>query len=230
MPRNKNRGTILRVPFSSLEAGTVTLTTGFNLQTFALTPSLNARLTNIADNYALYRFTTLDFELMGPGPAGTSNAESVVQVLGYLPEVTDTAPTLATQVGNLQHSIVTGFHNQVGSESAPTPMRGIPPHLKLGREALIVETPNKWWKTVASSGTESWEEQQGTVYLATDSSGSTSSVIGYAFMLKGVIEFSGPVSTAQTPMADGVVAGRKRTPPETKSQGVICRRAGGGGS
>ena len=196
-----SKKTIIRVPFSSLEAGTVTLSSGFQLTQILVTPALNARLVNIADNYALYRFTDINVELLTPGPAGTATAESCVQVLGFMPGTTDTIPTIATQVANCYRSCVTGFHNQIGSESAPTPMRSTPAKLHLTKEDLLGETPNKWWKTVAGSAVELWEEQQGVLFLASDSSASSSSIVGYALMIKGVIEFCAPLATAQTPLA-----------------------------
>ncbi len=204
MPRRnkaqKSSQNVTRVAFSHLEAGTRTLSSGFNLLTVPLDTTLTSRVTLISDNYAFYRYTDLSCELLAPGPAGASAAESVVQVLGYLPEVTDTAPTTGSNVAGLQHSVVSGFHNQVGSESAPTPMRTTPPVLKLTRATLVGAEPNKWWKTRASANVQDDLEQQGQLYLATDSSAASSSVVGYAVFIKGWIELAGPVQATQTPL------------------------------
>lgn len=200
MPR-KDRN-VLRVPFRLLTAGTVTLSSGGNTQTLDLTPNSIARLVDISDAYALYRFTDIACTLMNPGPAGSSTAESVVQVLAYNSEPTDTAPTTAVQAFYCEHSVCSGFHNQIGSESAPTQFRTVPPVLRLSRKTLTRDNANQWWKTKVSSNVESWEEIQGQIYLVTDSSAASTSVVGYCYTLVGWIEFSCPNAAGMTPMTD----------------------------
>jgi hypothetical protein len=195
------RQNVVRIPFSHAESGVVTLASGFQLSTFNVAPTLLNRLVDIADDFLFYRFTELTVELLTPGPAGTATAECVVQVLGFLPETTDTPPASATQVGDLLHSVFSGYTNQVGSESAPMPMRGTPARLTLGRSDLVSANANKWWKTKVSSNLETWEEIQGSLYLGTDSSANSASVVGYALMFKGVCEFSSPCNATQTPWA-----------------------------
>jgi len=202
MPR-KDRN-VLRVPFRLLTAGTVTLASGGNTQTLDLTPAAVARLVDISDAYALYRFTEINATLMSPGPAGASSAESIVQVLAYNSEPTDTAPTTAVQGFYCEHSIVSGFHNQIGTESAPSQFRTLPPVLRLSRKTLTRDNASQWWKTKASANVENYEETQGQIFLITDSSASSSSVVGYCFLLVGWIEFSCPNAAGMTPLADPV--------------------------
>ncbi len=197
MPNNDRN--VLRVPFKLLNAGTVTLATGINTQTIDLSPALVARLVDISDAYALYRFTKIKATLMNPGPAGASTAESVAQVLLYNSEPTDTAPVNAVQAFYCEHSVVSGFHNQIGSESAPSQYRTVPPVLMLSRKTLTRDNASQWWKTKTSANVESYEEIQGQLFLVTDSSASSSSVVGFCILLEGWIEFACPNAAGMTP-------------------------------
>jgi hypothetical protein len=191
---------VLKVPFKFLSAGTVTLSAGVNTQTYDLSPALVARLVDISDAYALYRFTNIRATLMNPGPAGASTAESVAQVLAYNSEPTDTAPVNAVQTFYCEHSIVSGFHNQIGSESAPSQYRTNPPMLNLSRKTLTRDNASQWWKTKVSANVESYEEIQGQLFLVTDSSASSSSVVGFCVLLEGFIEFACPNAAGMTPL------------------------------
>ncbi len=188
------------MPFSFIQANAVTLTTGVNVQTFDLEPAINGRIANFADQYGLYRFTRLRCRLYNPGPAGASAAESVVQCLAYTNEPIDTAPATAAAAANMEASIVTGFHNQVGSESAPTQFTTQVQTLELTSKLLCRDNANQWWKTIASANVEEFSEVQGQLFLVTDSNAASSSVVGFCIHFKGIIEFSCPLNSAQTPM------------------------------
>ncbi len=200
MPKTNNvRREVQRISFSFLKADTVTLSSGSSTSTFALDPTISGKIGNIADEYALYRFVEVGATLYNPGPAGASAAESVACVLSYSNGITDTAPATAAAAANMEKSVLTGFHNQVGSESAPTQYCSVPQKLKLSRAELVTANSQIWWKTKASTNVEAWQETQGQFFLTFDSSASSSSVVGYGIMFKGWIEFSNPVNVAQTP-------------------------------
>jgi hypothetical protein len=211
----------VRVPFSFIDAGVVTLSTGTNTQQIALTPAIDLRLAALADVYQLYRFVDLKATLFSPGPAGSSAAESTAVVLAYLNETTDTTPASAVAASRITYSAVNGYHNQVGSESAPTQYTSVPQSFRVPRRYLCKDNAQQWWKTIVSSSVQTWDEQQGTLTLTFDSSGSTSSVVGYCYRLTGVIEFSGAVAATQTPMSKKPET-QRQLPPLAKETAKPC--------
>jgi hypothetical protein len=135
---------------SSLAAG---------LQSIFLNPGNFGRLLNCAKAFEFYRFTKLRFRLM---PSESSTATQQVLVAGYLAEIADTPPAFAGVTEMMpQSTVVLAGTGTTSTQTVPGKWVNVPRN-------VLLATPVKWYKTVASSGEDIFLSQ-GTIWLASSS-------------------------------------------------------------
>jgi len=142
----KNAGTI---SLTSSAYNPVTLAAGS--QVLSLNPAsgaFGALLVSLAAIFGEYRFKRLEI-ILHPG--------SQVYAAAYYPEVLTTPPTTIAQVSTATNSIVV--------QNASTEM--VPRSLFINQKSLIGDASAKWWKTTASTAADAWDEDQGSIVLAT---------------------------------------------------------------
>lgn len=190
------------IPFKSWTFATFTSTNNAapTVVTVLVNPTIDARLTQIADNFTWYRFTKI--KVSGyPSRLQTTDTSSTVEWLsmGYLPRTPDTAPTTH---GEIQAFAPSKF--MTGVQTTPV-------HMGLGRAILLGDAPIKWFQTVA--GTQATQfEIQGNLYFA----GSGFSSHLWPLTIEGVCEFKGRTTSVTNPLKILPIPFKEEVPDSTK--------------
>lgn len=142
------------------------------------------KLANIADCFALFRFTKLAFEL----PPLQLVTSASYALLGYEPEITTVAPSSATQLVDLPW-VAPPVLTSNGTIGVPNVKATVP-------AKVLKATGVQWFRTQPASYDDNLE-YQGTLYYYTGS-GATDNV---KIMVRYTIEFKDFVGTAQTPLS-----------------------------
>ncbi len=202
--RNRDRITI---PFRSFHSGISTLVAGAATTTTNLDATFTSRISDLSDDYMLYRFKEVKLTLYAPAVIESTVNETVSVSLSYLSSISDVPPATEAQVATMEHRVFNGCHifrESAGGSSVP--YDSTRQSFRLGPDTLISDVVNKWYKTKPSSNVQAFDEVQGQVFLVCDSSASSISQIGWAWDVEGVIEFCSPVASGQTPMTAGRAA------------------------
>jgi len=146
----------------------LTLTVGNGVQ--AISPALYPRALQMADVFNFYRFTKFKASII---PTGAQAA------LGFVGGVMDNPPTTLAQMIELPYAVLHG-----ASKTSNTT-------LDVPRKELLSNVPLKWFKTIASSLTASFEDQ-GYIYYIT-----TSTVL---IVVEWTIEFQSWNLAANSPL------------------------------
>ncbi len=152
-----------------------------------LIPFNFTRALAIADNYSYYRFRRVNLTVH-PSELATTSGTSIEPTLavGFSPgPAPDTPPASQNDVYNLSRSIFVG--------SAMT----MPTRMKLTQKDLMVDSPIKWYKTIAGTPDVQWE-QQGIVYFFP--SVTSGSAVTYQVTFDYEIEFQGLMVASSTPV------------------------------
>lgn len=198
--RQKRRGGRLGDKITSIEFSQFynrTLSAG--LGSISLHPSQFNRTFEIADNFMLYRFVSLDIEAFPVVEYDTTLAGAEAGNTAAIGWVSNVIDALGSQtsitVSNLVHSVgmlTNGVCTASGIAVPYTPQTGSK-RLRLDRKALVGETALKWYK--ATVGTpDTFDEIQGYIICAVDSDATP-----WWLMIRGVVEFTSPVAPAISP-------------------------------
>lgn len=160
-----------------------------------LHPSSVPRLTDLANAFQLYRFTSLKIEVLPTFRAATSIGAAEMYYVGYYNDVVDSLPN-STQAGSeLAYSIVRpmGHVFDIANSSAIQAL-SVASVFKVPRSFLLKDTALKWFK--ANLGTpDSWDELQGNIVYRAENSVQVGMMIWYT------VEFAGPLPFNSTPQA-----------------------------
>jgi len=184
MPKNKSRGrgNVHRVSGSVLyvvSSSSSVATTNLSPDPSVGLGQFGAKLSQISDAFALFRFISLEFEVSGNG--GVTQADTFFY-MGFTPEVTTSAPATASNHIDLPFSF---FRNL---RCTDTYRKRVPPK-------LLLSTGVPWFRTRLNGSYDDNLESQGIISQRT--SGATDTV---TIVLNYVIEFKDFIGPAQTPM------------------------------
>jgi len=209
--RQKNPGNIHKVSgnllYAVASASSVGLTnlspdnsTGFG--------QFGAKLAQISDAFALYRFTALSFEVLASG--GITQGDTFVYV-GYSPEVTSSAPATGSNHIDLPFSFLISLR-QTGVMRKSVPRK------------LLMATGVPWFRTRGSGSYDDNLEFQGIVSQRTP--GATDTL---TMLIHYTIEFKDFIGPAQTPMRELQVSrcvDSSQSPKEVPQQSTLDPQQG----
>lgn len=137
-------------------------------------PASFPRMAIVADSFALYRVTELEYRLL---PAGTITGN---QAAGYIPGAVDTPPSTVIQLSETLESVILPIRQTVPTNWAKLQWADLKSYLP-------------WYKSVIGT-TDPVDEIQGTIFFC----GSGTETVSYE--VRGIFEFKNPISASNTPM------------------------------
>lgn len=177
-----NKKSITKVPFTVFTAFATTGGTGANgFPLDASTAPIGTRVQLIADEFELYRFTSLKFRIVGVQTPGTG----AVYLMSYLPGVVDATPQFAN-MNEIPQTCYFYTGAGVATQTVPSDWCIVPRN--------VLKGSLEWYKTAKGAATD-WDEQQGTFRLSTD----TVAAGSVWFEMRGVCELMGAADPGSTP-------------------------------
>ncbi len=191
---------IVKVPFRAFNR--VALAGGVGA--FPIQPSGVGTLASIANAYALYRVTKLNYRLH---PGVVLNG---TQIAAYIPGVTDTQPSSLSDICQVLTATVLGYRQNKASDWT-----------KLGLSQVSSYMP--WLKTIAGSP-DAAEETIGQIYVV------GSSTDTYELEICGEFEFKDIVPTSSTPELRNALAQERLLQEKLRSLRLTPNAGRAGGS
>ncbi len=187
------------------------ITAGTVVSNASLSPALIPRLTELADAFQLYRFTSVDLTLY-PSVGGTTTNGPSLWCVGYLSgAATTSTPTTFVQVSEFER---VQYASWVPTGVLAAQAITMPTNLHLDRSLLMGEAVAPWFKTTVDGSLETWQELQGGLWFATAATITTNPLV-CDVVIKYVCELCAELPTAVSRL-------RRRQRSTTDSTDVRC--------